>query len=44
MLGASPQSMEASVNTTVHVRNSRLRPRTLASHPVAGRMMALAAR
>jgi hypothetical protein len=44
MLGASPQSIEASVNRTVHARNSRLRPSTPASQPVAGRMMALAAR
>ena len=44
MLGARPHSIEASVNTTVQARKNRLRPRTPASHPVAGRMMALAAR
>ena len=44
MLGARPHSIEASVKTTVQARKNRFRPSTPASHPVAGRMMALAAR
>ena len=44
MLGASPQSTEDAVNMTVQMRKKRLRPRAPASHPVAGRITALAAR
>ena len=44
MLGASPHSADASVKITVQMRNSRLRPSTLASQPVAGSTTALAAR
>ena len=42
--GASPHSTDAPVNATVQIRKKRLRPRTLASQPVAGRITALAAR
>jgi hypothetical protein len=44
MLGARPHSTDASVKVTVHARKKRLRPMTAASQPVAGRMIALAAR
>ena len=44
MLGARPHSTDASVKVTVQARKKRLRPITLASQPVAGRMTALAAR
>src|ERR1700675_2700572 len=42
--GASPHSTDAPVNATVQIRKKRLRPKTLASQPVAGRTTALAAR
>ena len=42
--GASPQSTDENVNTVVQMRKKRLRPSTPASHPVAGRTTALAAR
>ena len=42
--GASPHSTEAAVKATVQIKKKRLRPRTPASHPVAGRITALAAR
>src|SRR5262245_56642625 len=42
--GASPHSTDATVNPAVETINSRLRPSTEASHPVNGRMIALATR
>jgi len=42
--GAMPESTELTVNSTQQMRKKRLRPRTPASQPVAGMMMALAAR
>ena len=44
MFGASPHSTEAPVKTMVQIRKKRLRPKTPASHPVAGRITAFAAR
>ena len=43
-LGAAPQRNDARVNPAVDIISSRLRPKRPASHPVIGRMMALATR
>ncbi len=42
--GARPERNELTVNSVVHTRKSRRRPRMPVSHPVAGITMALAAR
>src|SRR5262245_20527192 len=42
--GAAPQRNDAMVNPVVAQMSSRFRPRTLASQPVIGRMIALATR
>src|SRR4029453_1394798 len=42
--GAAPHRNDASVKPDVDHMSSRLRPNLLASHPVIGRMMALATR
>src|SRR5579872_4175602 len=42
--GASPQKKEAVVNPVTDIKSRRLRPNVLASHPVIGKMMALATR
>src|SRR6185312_17279004 len=41
-VGASPQRNDAAVNPTTENNNRRLRPKKFASHPVMGRMIALA--
>jgi len=43
-LGAAPAAAEVSVKATVASMNSRLRPSRSLSHPVMGRLMALATR
>ena len=42
--GAAPERNELTVNSVVQIRKNRLRPKSLASHPVAGMTTALAAR
>src|SRR5579864_3909160 len=42
--GAKPQKNEAVVNPVTAISKSRFRPKRPASHPVMGRMMALATR
>ena len=41
-VGARPQQNEEMVKPATEAINSRLRPKKFASHPVMGRMMALA--
>ena len=43
-LGAAPAAAEVSVNATMASMKSRLRPSRSVSHPVIGRLMALATR
>jgi len=43
-LGAAPTAAEVSVNAKVATMKSRLRPRRSVSHPVMGRLIALATR
>src|SRR5215467_10573889 len=43
-VGANPHKKDAPVNPTTDSISRRLRPNALASHPVIGRMMALATR
>src|SRR5438128_2452442 len=43
-VGASPQRKDEIVNPTTDAMSRFLRPKRLASHPVIGRMMALATR
>src|SRR5258708_39591703 len=43
-VGARPHRNDATVNPTTEIISSRLRPKALASHPVIGRMIALATR
>ena len=42
--GAAPHSRDDSVKPAVDIMSSRLRPNVAASHPVIGRMIALATR
>src|SRR4051812_33352918 len=43
-LGASPQRKDAAVKAATEVSSRRFRPKKFASHPVMGRMIALATR
>ena len=43
-LGAAPHSSELRVNRKMHSRKNRLRPKSVASHPLMGRTMAFETR